>query len=126
MGPPIPVIPAQAIIQGHTHKSRLPPWTPDQVRGDDVSDKRALTLRSAASRRGSRPYSPSCETALSRLLRMRIRRFVECAGGYPGAPAPFPCCFKLERAVGMRVLTYVNSALAECRYLRFRHSHRRS
>jgi hypothetical protein len=51
MGPPLPVILAQAGIQGHTHQSRLPPWTPDHVRGDDVSDKCTLTLRSAASQR---------------------------------------------------------------------------
>jgi len=53
MGPPIPVIPAQAGIQSHKHQSHPPPWTPDHVRADEVSDKCSLTLRSAASRRGS-------------------------------------------------------------------------
>ena len=54
MGPPLPVIPAQAGIQGHTHKSRLPPWTPDQVRGDKkrgpLSVLRAFSARSAGHR----------------------------------------------------------------------------
>ena len=64
MGPPIPVIPAQAGIQSHKHKSSLPPWTPVQVRGDDVSDKHALTLRSAASRRGSPLQAPHLQPLL--------------------------------------------------------------
>jgi hypothetical protein len=38
MGPCIPVILAQAGIQGHTHQSRLPLWTPDHVRGDGYAD----------------------------------------------------------------------------------------
>jgi hypothetical protein len=37
MGPYIPVIFAQAGIQGHTHKPRLPPWLPDHVRDDGIS-----------------------------------------------------------------------------------------
>gem|GEM_PF-3512757 len=32
----IPVTPAQAGIQGHKHQSRLPPWTPDHVRGEET------------------------------------------------------------------------------------------
>jgi hypothetical protein len=64
MGPPLPVIFAQAGIQGHTHKSSLPPWLPDQVRGDDVSDKCTLTLRSAASRRGSPLEAPDLQPLL--------------------------------------------------------------
>jgi hypothetical protein len=64
-GSPRPVIFAQAGIQGHTHKSHLPPWTPDQVRGDDISDKCTLTLRSVASRRGS----PLQALRLQRILR---------------------------------------------------------
>jgi hypothetical protein len=64
MGPCIPVILAQAGIQGHTHQSRLPLWTPDHVRGDDVSHKRALTLRSVASRRGSPLEAPDLQPLL--------------------------------------------------------------
>jgi hypothetical protein len=60
--PHIPVIPAQAGIQGHPHQSRLLPWTPDHVRGDDVSDKCTLTPHPRHTR----------------------------AGGYPGPPAPIP------------------------------------
>ncbi len=47
------VSPAKAGVQSHKHQPRLPLWIPDQVRGDDVIDKRALTLRSVASRRGA-------------------------------------------------------------------------
>ncbi len=43
MGPCIPVILAQAGIQGHTHQSRLPLWTPDHVRGDDADNGYADT-----------------------------------------------------------------------------------
>ena len=87
MGPPIPVIPAQAGIQDHTHKSRLPPWTPDQVRGDDVSDKRALTLKSAASRRRK------CAV----LLRRRYPKAVG-SGVYPGGIRQV--CEDLHQSVG--------------------------
>jgi len=38
-----PVMPAQAGIQGHTHQSRLPPWTPDHVRGDNIDNGYADT-----------------------------------------------------------------------------------
>ena len=64
MGPPLPVIFAQAGIQGHTHKSHLPPWIPDHVRDDDVSDKCTLTLRSVASRRGSPLQAPDLQPLL--------------------------------------------------------------
>ncbi len=94
MGPCIPVILAQAGIQGYKHQSRLPPWTPDHVRGDDVSHKRALTLRSVASRRGSPLQAPDLQPLLrdgaiapqdeNGTLHPRHTR----AGGYPGLHAP--------------------------------------
>jgi len=94
MGPCIPVILAQAGIQGPPHKSRLPLWTPDHVRGDDVSHKRALTLRSVASRRGSPLEAPHLQPLLrdsaiappqdeNGTLHPRHTR----AGGYPGPHA---------------------------------------
>ena len=95
MGPCIPVILAQAGIQGPPHKSRLPLWTPDHVRGDDVSHKRALTLRSVASRRGSPLQAPDLQPLLrdgaiappqdeNGTLHPRHTR----AGWYPGLQAP--------------------------------------
>ena len=94
MGPPIPVIPAQAGIQGHAQDFGLPPWTPDHVRDDGISRHILLTLRSVASRRVTFLKAPHLQPLLrdgatappqdeNGAFHPRHAR----AGGYPGPRA---------------------------------------
>ena len=59
MGPYIPVILAQAGIQGYKHPSCVPLWTPDQVRGDDIRRIRGRLDEKEFAERGRRGGSIS-------------------------------------------------------------------
>jgi len=73
---PCLVLPAQAGIQGHRHQIHLPPWTPDQVRGDEIpANTHPHPEERSVSKGEAQCLQPLLRDGATRLLRMRMGRW---------------------------------------------------
>ncbi len=70
------VLPAKAGIQGHRHQIHLPPWTPDQVRGDEIpANTHPHPEERSVSKGEAQCLQPLLRDGATRLLRMRMGRW---------------------------------------------------